>query len=268
MSIEQSTTTSNPYTPPASAIENEIPTYRAISPQAVASVILGVLAVLSFAHWIFLVCAAGAIVLGILADRKIVRQNDVLTGRGIAQAGIALGLIFGLSALTTTAVQNWLLVNQATKFAKIYEGVLNKGSFDDAIWYGQPPMYRSGKTPLEVVTEMKKSRPGGSMFDMEHMPLMRLRERLNEGGADIRLSEIEQYGKEGLNAFAAVRYELYAAGSTPLPEEERFAVVLLKGLPRGQRFDWWVEKVGFPYKPKSFQPITKPVDDGHGHGGH
>ena len=264
MPIEQSTTASPTEAVPVSAIENEIPTYRAISPQAVFSLILGFLAILSFAHWIFLTCAVSAVILGVLADRRIVRENDVLTGRGIAQAGIALGLIFGLSMVTITAVQSWIRVNQAAKFAKTYEGVLNKGTFEEAIWYAQNPPYRSGKSPQDIMTEVKKSR-GGPMFDMQQASLIRLRGRLNEGGAEIHFSGIEQHGKERLEPYAAALYELHSEGSTPLPDDERFALVVFKGSKHNRRLEWWVEKVAFPYTPDSYKPTVKPADDGHGH---
>jgi hypothetical protein len=265
VAIEHSTTADHPEAVPASVIENEIPTYRAISPQAVVSLICGILAIMSFAHWSFLICAVAAVALGFLADRRIVQQSDVLTGRGIAQAGVALGLIFGLSSVTTAAVQDWFLVQQASRFAKTYEGVLNKGSFEDAIWYGQNPLARTGKTPQQIMTEIKKSRSGGSMFDLEQAALIRLRGRLNEGGADIRFSGIEQHGMERRDPYAAARYELHSEGSTPLPEEERYAIVLLKGLNVNHRYEWWVERVGFPYTPDSYKPTVKPPDDGHGH---
>src|SRR5262249_3478299 len=153
------TTTSMAEKSPVSAIENQIPTYRAISPEAVVSLICGVLAILSFAHWSFLICAVAAIVLGVRADRKIVRLSDVLTGRGLAQAGIALGLAFGLSAITLTVVQDWILARAASKFGRLYETVLAKGTLEDNLWYGQPPQARTGKTPEQIAKELRGSRP-------------------------------------------------------------------------------------------------------------
>jgi hypothetical protein len=265
VSIEQSTTVNPAETVAVSPIENEIPTYRAISPQAVFSVILGFLAILSFAHWSFLACAVGAVVLGVLADRRIVRESDVLTGRGIAQAGIALGLIFGLSMVSVTTVQNWILVSQASRFAKTYEDVLKRGSFEDAIWYGQNPQYRTTKTPQEIMTEIKGNRKGAPMFEMEQASLIRLRGRLNEGGAEIHFSRIEQYGRERLDPVAAALYELHPGGDKPLPDEEKFALVVMKGIKNKSRLEWWVERVAFPYIPDSYKPTIKPPDDGHGH---
>ena len=55
VAIDPNVTRINPESNPASAIENEIPAYRAISPLAITSLILGALSILSFAHWFFLV---------------------------------------------------------------------------------------------------------------------------------------------------------------------------------------------------------------------
>ena len=110
MPIEQSTTASPAEAVPVSAIENEIPTYRAISPQAVFSLILGCLAILSFAHWFFLRCAVAAVVLGVPRgpeDRPPERRPDrtrARPGRDRARPDLRP------RRLTTTAVQNWILV--------------------------------------------------------------------------------------------------------------------------------------------------------------
>src|SRR5262245_38867194 len=64
--------------PKESPIENELPTYRAISNLAVFSVISGALASFSFADLTFLFFSVLAIVLGILAHRAIKRTPDVL----------------------------------------------------------------------------------------------------------------------------------------------------------------------------------------------
>ena len=77
----------------STVIENEIPAYRAISPLAVLSLVLGLLSLLCFTDPSFLVVAALAVTAGLLADRKIQRMPDVLTGRRLAQAGVALGLL-------------------------------------------------------------------------------------------------------------------------------------------------------------------------------
>ena len=47
MAIDPNATRTNPDSGPASAIENEIPAYRAISPLAITSLILGALSILT-----------------------------------------------------------------------------------------------------------------------------------------------------------------------------------------------------------------------------
>jgi hypothetical protein len=265
VSTEPKTTTQESPTIPAAAIENEIPSYRAICPEAVLSLICGILALFSFAHWLFLSFALAAIVFGVLADRKIVRLADMLTGRGIAQAGIALGLIFGLAAITTAAVQDWILLREGQKFAKRYQDVLENGTFELALWYGQPPVVRTGKTPEEIAAELKKSMRMGGVLEMENATLTKLRSRIHDDKADLHFSKIEQHGKDGLNVFAAALFELHPAAGKPIPESERFALVVFKGMVQNHRYDWWVEQVAYPYAPASYQPKVTPADDGHGH---
>jgi hypothetical protein len=243
------------------AIENEIPTYRAISAQAVLALMCGVLAIFSFAHPAFLGCAVLAVVLGALADRKIVRMSDVLTGRGLAQAAIALGLTFGLASVTIATVQDWIVVREATKFAHTYEQTLAKGAMEDAIWYGQPPVYRNSKTPQEMYTEMKKAR--GGMLELNQTGLIKLRAAI-DAGAQPHFDRIEQHGDDQRDVFAAALYELHAGKAKPLADEDRFALALLKGSIRNRKYEWWVDQVVYPYTLASYKPKAQPVDE-HGH---
>jgi len=265
VSIEQKPVSLPTETTAVSAIENEIPTYRAISPHAVVSLVCGVLAVLSFAHWSFLAFAAAAVVLGVVADRRIQRLSDVLTGRGIAQAGIALGLIFGLASFTTTAVQDWIRVRESSKFAKHYANVLKDGTFEEAIWFGQVPFRREGKTPKELYDEIVKSKLDPTMLDMEQEQLKNLKKEVSENGADLDFLRIETHGNEKLTSYASALFAVHPAAGKPSHEDERFALVVIKGVTEKNKPEWWVESVIFPYKPASYTPPIAKADDGHGH---
>ena len=98
MSLESSTTILSP-------IENELPTYRAVSSLAVFSLLLGIGSVFTFADTRMAVLGVGALVAGLIALRKIKHYPDILTGARLARIGIALGLIFVLSATTFDYVQ-------------------------------------------------------------------------------------------------------------------------------------------------------------------
>ncbi len=68
--------------------------YRALSAAAVVSCVLGLLSVLAFADfWLGLVPLL-AIVVGVIAWRQIAQSPDELTGRRLAQVGVALGIVF------------------------------------------------------------------------------------------------------------------------------------------------------------------------------
>ena len=78
----------------AAAIENEIPTYRAISKLAVTSLLCGVFSVLTFADPAFLILVVLAIITGLWAQVRIRRMPDILTGSRLAQTGTALAVVF------------------------------------------------------------------------------------------------------------------------------------------------------------------------------
>ena len=132
--------------PVDSPIENELPTYRAISARAVLSVICGGLAICSFADPSFYVFSVLAVVLGFWAHCAIRIYSDVLTGRRLASAGIALGLVFGLASFTYSTVQRFLWNRQAEQFARKYAEILQSPSFGDVLWYNTGPEMRKDLT--------------------------------------------------------------------------------------------------------------------------
>ena len=110
MATDQKTSTLNTDPElPDSVIENELPAYRAISVRAVFSLVCGAIAIFTFAHPFFYLAAILAVVLGIVAHRAIRQHPDMLTGHGIANAGIALGLNGLLTALLVPFLLPWLL---------------------------------------------------------------------------------------------------------------------------------------------------------------
>ncbi len=65
--------------------------------------------------------------------------------------------------------------------------------------------------------------------------------------------------------FALALFEVHGPGSKEFPEKEQFALAILKGLREGKQYEWWVEDIRFPYKPRTYVAPTKAPDDGHGH---
>jgi hypothetical protein len=71
--------------------------YRAISGWAVASVVLGGLSAALMLGWLFAVLPLAGIFAGWMGLRQIGRFREEMTGMGMAQAGIALSVVFGLA---------------------------------------------------------------------------------------------------------------------------------------------------------------------------
>ena len=257
--------------PKTSAIENELPSYRAISIRAVFSVVCGLMAAFSLADLTFLVFAVLAVILGLVAHRAIKRTPDVLTGRGLANTGITLGLIFGLGVLTYTAVQNFILARDASKFADMYAKVLKEGSFGDALLLRSDGETRKTKTAAEMEKDFDamKARDRG-LAEQRMAPLNNLRKALAPKDAHIHLVGIEDQGVDDgrtgrVGYFALALFEIEGPPSKSGSESKQFALAILKAMAKGRHYDWYVEDLVFPYMPKSYEAAAKPADDGHGH---
>lgn len=260
--------------PTASPIENELPTYRAISNRAVVSLICGALASFSFADLNFLFFAALAVVVGILANRAIRRAPDTLTGSRLANAGIALGLIFGLTVVTYSTIQYIIIKREASRFGLEYARVLKEGTFGDALLLGDPPERRQDRTGADKQKEWEQMKAKDRMMLETKMgSVTNLRKALSTKDAHIHLLSIENQGVDesisaGIYYFATILYEVEGATpppGTPPTSGPLYALAVIKGHARGRHYEWWVEDTRFPYTPKSYQAKSKPVDDGHGH---
>jgi hypothetical protein len=259
--------------PKPSAIENELPTYRAISNRAVFSVLCGALAALSFADLKFLVFAVLAILLGFMANVAIKRHPDILTGRRLANTGIAMGLIFGLTVITYTAVNDYILAREAGKFANLYAKVLKEGSWGDALLWRVDAETRKTKTAAEAEQDYEKmrSRERG-MPDQKFGGLQNLRKALVPKDAHLHFIRIENQGEDDnrvgqIGYFATALYEVEAPAAKGESGSNPFALAILKGAVKGRHYEWHVEDVVFPYHPRTYRAAAKPVDDGHGHAG-
>jgi hypothetical protein len=265
VSIDPKTNAPNPL---ASAIENEIPTYRAVSPGAVVAVVLGVLSVLSFASWWFLAVAVLAMLVGWLSDRKIQRFPDHWTGRGLAQAGFGLGLIFGLTSVALATVQHTIRSTEAKRFSRQFEQVLAKNNVDEWIWYKQPPRYRAAKTVDQMLEEKKKSNVPPGMNDMAEAPYHTLKDKLASQGAEVHFRGLEFQEPQELNVVAGAMFEVHDPNAAKPEDRESFALAVLRGIPNDVtgKLEWMVEDIKYPYNPKSYVVPQKPVgEEEHGH---
>jgi hypothetical protein len=255
-----------------SPIENELPAYRAISKAAVLSVLCGALSICSFAHPFFYLFGLVAVVLGFWANLSIKRYPDMITGSRLANAGVALGIVFSLTAVTVSSVQTYIRTRSAARFARAYAKTLEEPSQAKALWYNLPPLQRQKKSPTEMMQEFDAAKGKERMaIDQRTMGLTKLRRQLaSSPNTDVHFVRIENVGEDDthgaeLNIFATALFEVHGAASTAVSEKERFALGVLKARPKGRQYEWWVEDLIFPYTPRSYVAPEKPADDGHGH---
>ena len=258
---------------PDSAIENELPAYRAISVRAVFSLVCGAIAIFTFAHPFFYLAAILAVVLGIVAHRAIRQHPDMLTGHGIANAGIALGLIFGLGCGTYTVVQSYVRTRVSEKFAHKYEGILQSNSLADLLWYNLHPDGRKDQTGEQLLKTLETTKPKDKMMvEQKYGSLLTLNKRLKASQDEhVKFVAIEAIGEDDsrgseMPVYALAVYEVNGPGNKDFPEKRQYALAILKGRIKDKQYEWWVDDVKFPYTPRSYAPADKgPPDDGHGH---
>ena len=248
-----------------SAIENEIPAYRAVSARAVACLIMGILSVLCFTDYWFLILAGLTIVTGILANRAIDRMPDILTGKAISHAGISLALIFSLSAVTFSTMTYYLRANQAKIFAMKMQDVLYRGSLEEAMFYFQTPENRKDSSPEKMVEKMPKSGPEADSMGMQFGPLKELKKAIALKDSDFHFDEIEKVADDGASIYAASVFEVHAPNAAAPFPKEGYAFLLLKGNKNKGKYEWLIAEIRYPYNREGFVITEKKTDDGHGH---
>jgi hypothetical protein len=89
---------------PTRAVAEEQEIYRAVSPLAVASFILGILSVVALLAWELAIIPAIGFTVGAIACRRIARRPDDLTGRPLALVGMGLAALFWAGGWSRLAI--------------------------------------------------------------------------------------------------------------------------------------------------------------------
>lgn len=249
----------------ASPIENELPTYRALSGWAVTALVLGVISLATFASLTFLIASVGAIASGAFALRSIRRYPDLLTGTGPANLGIALGLITGLASPTVYVVQRAIIDRQARAYGEQLAEALQQEGLSQAFWLAQPAAARAQTTPEKLLAEVEAASQQDPMAgaDPRFNSLRGMATRL--AGSDeqhVHVEGIEAKGFDGVNPFAMVLLMLDGPSTDQFPEEQQFALLRIEAAKyEGQR-TWFVQDITFPYEAGSRANV---VESAHGH---
>lgn len=283
------------------AVLHDLPTYRAISPLAVASAAFGLFSGLSFVSLWWIVLAALAVLTGLLADRRIRRYPDMLTGRSFAHAGMAMGLIFSMTSVSYYFWTHYELNREARAFALQITDEMNRANTKrpietkDIIWFMIPPEYRKGISPEEAGPKMAQFLESSAKAQGMDESIRQMLRYAGEG-KKIQLVKIEDAAFQDRDGYAAVLLKVgdgpHAKGhedhdhdhakaadpAKPESKDDRVAGIIgegpdharlvVHGQESGNKLRWYVYQLQYPYVPKDEKlvvPQKKANDDGHGH---
>lgn len=250
------------------ALDYVVPAYRAVSPMAVVSLILGLSAILCFASLNFLAVSAAAIVTGLLAVRKIRRFPDMLTGIGLARSGVALGLIFAVASVTSNGLQYAVQRLEGSRFASAFADVLETQPIDYVVWYQVPSDQRKRTSPKQAMDELVKSAPDPAMIDMRLGTAKALKARIASGpGHKVEYEGLQSVGPDGLDVMAVGRYKVTGPTSERFPDAEQQALAVFKATVNSGRYNWRLEELVFPYNGKDAYTPSPAAASGGGEGG-
>ena len=110
----------------------EIEQYRSVSALAIAAFLLGLISVSALAHPGAWVIPVAAVICGLVAQIRVTRRPDTLTGRQLAVIGMGLGLFFGCWGVSRYASYNWALTREARSFAEQWIAAVRDGELEIA----------------------------------------------------------------------------------------------------------------------------------------
>ncbi|MCP4190341.1 MAG: DUF4190 domain-containing protein [Planctomycetaceae bacterium] len=111
---------------------DELEQYRSVSGLAICALLLGVVSIASLAHPAAWLIPLVAVLCGAVALIKITRQPDALSGRPLALTGMALGLFFGVCAVTQFNTDRWVVTRQALEFSDQWLDAVAAGELEAA----------------------------------------------------------------------------------------------------------------------------------------
>jgi len=248
----------------SSAIENELTTYRAVSVLAITGFVAGLFSALSFASLFFLAASVLAVVFGAVALKRIRTYPDLLTGAGFANLGIAMGLIFGLSATTYKVSQQLVLNRQAAAFGKVFAEAANSGSLAEVLYYCIPPSGQAEETPEGVLLQMRQMMEQRQDSDPRLPVAERLIARMNSSDEEhIDLDRVLEAGFDGTKPEAYVRLVVHGPNDGRYDETEAVLLQISADIHNGRR-GWWVEDLTYPFVDEDVPEVVAPA---HSHGG-
>lgn len=216
------------------------PDYRALHPMAIISALLGVFSILAFALPIFWVIPVAGILAGALALRAVHREPEVWGGERLAQFGLAASLGLGAAAVASTYLGWYLLKRDAVRTAEIFMDHLRNGRIEQAFWMTVPQEWRQEFDPTVDGENAKEHFQRFLAAGARYFLLPEIR-------PEVEFEEVEEYGTQGGDDYALVRYRIHRG------EFSTYAVVhvmTVRNTKTGRK-EWYVAEFLTNYTPGS-----------------
>ncbi len=127
--------------------EDDLETYRTLTPWALVSLLLGLLSALALLSPLLWILPLGAVVSAGIALSAIHAYAPRIIGRNLALVGLALGLIFGVTAPTRLASRDYWLKVRAKQAVDEWLAFLNHGEGEKAYMVSVSQFFRQ---PLDA----------------------------------------------------------------------------------------------------------------------
>ena len=217
---------------------DDLPSYRALSALAVIAVILGLasaLAILSPALWIL---PLAALVVAVVALRRIATADPPMVGRKAALLGLFLGVFWGVAGVTTHFSQQWIVRTQAQAVAQQWFQYMLRGQTPQAHQLTLAPGRRDLRVDeLNTVyasTPALEERLEGFLAQPGPAAVLRF-----DPSSEVRYIATEDQHRSSENDYVLMAYELAQPG--PSKATQRM-VVEMRRYP-GEEGGWVVQEV-------------------------
>ena len=215
--------------------------YQAVSAMAVASLVVGLLALLAFWHPIMWIMPVAGVALGVVAVSRIDRRPNELLGRGLAVFAICLSLVTLSAASSRYALLNYRARIAARELGFLWFEALRDGNPELACQLTREPLFRVQAG--DDLAAFYRGEPGASEFLSRFVADSVVHALLKLGPA-ARVRYVETAGHEDDGPRERI-YSVYAVTYDEEGERKTFFVQL--GLQRSnasprQADQWWIAR--------------------------
>jgi hypothetical protein len=173
------------------AVDDNLGEYQAVSGLAIAGLLLGLASILTLVHLLFILIAAAAVVVNALALRRIAVASPELVGRKAALVGLALSLIFGISAPIERGFRRHALRAESMKIAEEWFNGLRDNQPEISHRLTQRPITAAARAQPALKTYINGGLPFESLQKFVHESPIELLLRLGKQ-AHVRWYENEE----------------------------------------------------------------------------